>query len=154
MNHPLEIVLLALQAFHVIFLWTHDWIPLGRLNNLAAVRQQDPLPRLLLVTLIQSLPFTMGLFFSARDFDRGYPMWLIYLLWISYGLLFLGEIRAWWIPYLVKPDLARAERYRQIFGNTHSFLPERNGMVPNTLHIVLHLSTFAMLVALLIRELS
>ena len=34
-----EIVLIFLQAFQVIFLWVHDWLPLGRLNDVAAVHQ-------------------------------------------------------------------------------------------------------------------
>jgi hypothetical protein len=38
-----------------------------------------------------------------------------------------------------------------MFGNTHSFLPQRNGLVPNTAHILLHLSTVATLICLLIR---
>jgi hypothetical protein len=56
-----------LQAFHVAFLWLHDWIPLGRLNDVAEVRRQDPLPRLIRVTLIQSVPYTIGFLFSAQD---------------------------------------------------------------------------------------
>jgi len=35
-----------------------------------------------------------------------------------------------------------------MFGNTHSFLPKRNGMVPNTAHILLHLSTASTLLVL------
>jgi hypothetical protein len=69
-------------------------------------------------------------------------------LWVSYGLLFIGQIRAWWVPYLLKPEPQRAERYRKMFGNTHSFLPERNGLVPNRLHALLHLATFATLLIL------
>jgi len=72
----LEQALLGLQAFQVAFLWLHDWLPLGRLNDVAAVRRQH----------------TLG--------------WL----WISYGILLVGQIRAWWIPYLFKPEPARAER--------------------------------------------
>ncbi len=40
-NREVEMVLLALQVFQVLFLWVHDWIPLGRLNDVAAVRSQD-----------------------------------------------------------------------------------------------------------------
>jgi hypothetical protein len=69
----LERILLALQACQVLFLWFHDWIPLGRLNDVAAVRRQDPLGRLVLVTLIQSVPFTIGLVYSARYFGQPYP---------------------------------------------------------------------------------
>ena len=34
----------------------------------------------------------------------------------------------------------RIERYQLIFGNTHSFLPVMNGIVPNTLHTLFHLT--------------
>ena len=147
----LEQILLALQAFQVLFLWFHDWIPLGRLNDVIAVRRQDTSARLVLVTLIQSVPFTIGLFYSARYFRQPYPAWLYKWLWISYGVLFVGQMRAWWVPYLFKPEPARAERYRKMFGNTHSFLPRRNGLVPNTAHILLHLATAGTLLCLLLK---
>jgi hypothetical protein len=146
-----ELALLALQAFQVVFLWVHDWIPLGRLNDVAAVRSQDTLSRLVTVTLLQSVPFTIGLFFSAWYFGQPHPAWLGRWLWISYGILFVGQMRAWWAPYLFKAEPKRAERYEKMFGNTHSFLPKRNGMVPNTAHILLHLSTAATLLVLFMR---
>ncbi len=148
----LEQILLALQAFQVLFLWFHDWIPLGRLNDVTAVRRHDTLIRLVLVTLIQSVPFTIGLFYSARYFHQPYAGWLDKWLWISYGVLFVGQMRAWWVPYLFKPEPARAERYRKMFGNTHSFLPRRNGIVPNTAHILLHLATAGTLLCLLLKD--
>jgi hypothetical protein len=147
-----ELILLALQAFQVIFLWIHDWIPLGRLNDVAAVRSQDTLRRLALVTLVQSVPYSIGLFFSARFLGRPYPHWLDIWLWISYGLLFVGQMRAWWIPYLLRPEPERAVRFQIMFGNTHSFLPQRNGLVPNTAHILLHLATAATLLVLFAKE--
>lgn len=144
-----EFALVALQAFQVLFLWIHDWVPLGSLNDVAAVRNADTGPRLMLVTLIQSVPFTVGLLFSLKELGRQYPHWLSMWLFISYGLLLLGQIRAWWIPYLIQAESERAARYRTMFGRTHAFLPLRNGLVPNTAHILLHLSTAATLVLLL-----
>src|SRR3984893_13678924 len=107
-NREIEMVLLALQVFQVLFLWVHDWIPLGRLNDVAAVRSQDTRRRLVTVTLIQSVPWTIGLCFSLLHFRRPYPGWLYDWLVISYGLLFIGQIRAWWIPYLFRPEPKRA----------------------------------------------
>ena len=153
-NVVLEEILLALQVFQVLFLWVHDWIPLGRLNDVVAVRKQDTAGRLILVTLVQSVPFTIGLVYSALYFGQTYPVWLDWWLWISYGVLFVGQLRAWWVPYLVKTDPERVERYQRMFGNTHSFLPLRNGMVPNTAHILLHVATAATLVMLFVRELA
>jgi hypothetical protein len=143
-----QIVLLILQALQVGFLWLHDWVPLGSLNDVAAVRKEDSLRRLLIVTLIQSVPWMFGLVYSALYFDQTFPEWLVHWLCITYSLLFLGQLRAWWIPYLIKPDPARAVRYQRMFGKTHSFLPKRNGLVPNTAHMMLHLATFVTLVVL------
>jgi hypothetical protein len=80
-----------------------------------------------------------------------YPDWLDVWLWISYGMLFAGQIRAWWIPYLLRAEPKRAARFQIMFGKTHSFLPQRNGLVPNTAHILLHLATAATLLILLTR---
>jgi len=147
----IEIVLLFLQSFQVLFLWIHDWIPLGRLNDVAAVRSQDTSARLAIVTFLQSAPFTIGLFYSLLYFRKPYPHWVNNWLWISYGVLFLGQLRAWWIPYLFVAEPERAARYRIMFGKTHSFLPQRNGLVPNTAHILLHLSTAATLIFLFLK---
>ncbi|HLY66360.1 MAG TPA: hypothetical protein VKU60_12570 [Chloroflexota bacterium] len=56
----LQRVLLGLQLFQVAFLWLHDWVPLGRLNDVAAVRRHDSLPRLVVVTLLQAMPWTVS----------------------------------------------------------------------------------------------
>ena len=100
------------------------------------------------MTIVQSLPFTVGLVATITYAQDGHPAWVWNWLWISYALLFAGELRAWWWPYLFRPDPERSTRYRGMFGRTSAFLPERNGIVPNTLHTVLHASTAATLVAL------
>jgi hypothetical protein len=149
-NQRVEIILLGLQVFQVLFLWLHDWIPLGRLNDVAAVRSQDTTPRLVVVTLVQSVPFSIGLLFSFLHLGRPYPHWLYMWLWISYSVIFVGQLRAWWMPYLLHAEPERAARYQIMFGKTHRFLPTRNGLVPNTAHIMLHVATAATLFTLLV----
>jgi len=78
-------------------------------------------------TLISLIPFAIGLAASAVYLGRAYPAWLFWWLWISYGLLLVGELTAWWIPYLFHPEPERAARYQVMFGATHAFLPERSG---------------------------
>lgn len=147
-----ETIFLALQTIVVAFLLFHDWVGLGRLNNLAAIRTQDTLPQRVFVTLLPGVPAAIGLFFSAKYFGQPYPHWLEMLLWITYGAFILGMLRAWWIPYLVLPDPERAARYQIIFAGTHSFLPRRNGMAPDTLHTLFHLITLATLIFFVMRE--
>lgn len=140
--------LLGLQCFHVLFLAFHDWIPLGTLNDVKAVRAENPGHKLLAATLISLVPFAIGLAASVAYFSGVYPKWLLWWLWISYVFLFAGELQAWWIPYLFRFEPERVARYQVIFGKTHAFLPVRNGIRLNTLHVILHLATLATLVVL------
>ena len=89
--------MLLLQAFQVAFLWLPNWAPLGRLNDVDAVRRADSRRRLIVVTVMQSLPYPLGLIFSAHHLSQTWPQWLRNCLWISYGLLFVGQMRAWWL---------------------------------------------------------
>jgi len=127
---------LVLQCFHVAFLALHDWIPLGPLNDVEAVRAENSTAKLLRVTLVSTLPFAFGLAasFYYLGHERGYPGWLLIYLGISYGLLFLGKLQAWWIAYFFRAE-PRASRYQAMCCKTHAFLPEQNGIRPNTLHV-------------------
>jgi hypothetical protein len=151
-NKTLDVVFLALQTAVVLFLLLHDWIPLGRLNNNAAKSREDSPLHLLTTTLVAAVPAGVGLFYCARYFSRAYPGWLDTLLWITYGLFLIGMLRAWWIPYLLIPDAKRAERYQTIFAGTHAFLPRRNGIVPDTLHVLLHVAAVCTLLLLCVRD--
>jgi hypothetical protein len=142
---------MALQGAVTAFLLLHDWVPLGRLNNLAAMRGEDSLGKRVFVTLLGALPAGIGLFYSAEHFGRPYPHWLLLLLWITYGLFVAGMLRAWWVPYLFGTDAARAARYQVIFAGTHTFLPQRNGMAPDTLHTLFHVCCLAAFVMLVLR---
>jgi hypothetical protein len=61
-----------------------------------------------------------------------------------------GLLRAWWIPYLLVPNPARTARYQVMFAGTHSFLPQRNGIAPDTLHVMFHLAVVATLLVLIL----
>jgi hypothetical protein len=141
-------LLIALQILQVAVLWLHDWVPLGRLNDVRGVQAEDTQARLIRVTLIQSLPFTLGLVVSLIYSQVQHPFWVWAYLWVSHLLLFAGEVRAWWFPYLVQAEPARAARYAKMFGATHTFLPVHNAMAPNTLHCLLHAATLLTLLTL------
>ena len=141
-------ILLWLQAFQVAFLLLHDWIPLGPLNDVQAVRRQNTLIAMVLGTFIGALFPTIGLVLTLKYLESSRPAWLYIYLLASYGFLFVGELEAWWVPYLVWPQPKRAARYEAMFGNTNAFLPPRNGMRINTLHFALHAATLATLLTL------
>jgi hypothetical protein len=142
--------LFVLQIFHVLFLSLHDWIPLGKLNDPKAVRATISSGKLLAATLISTAPFAFGLAASAVYLGRPYPQWLLLWIGISYAMLFVGELQAWWIPYFFWVQPERAARYQAMFSGTHAFLPVHNGIRPNTLHVILHAGTLAILTVLVV----
>ena len=148
MDEAMIYALLVCQIFVVLFVALHDWIPLGRLNNLPAIRAADSTSRLVVVTALSALPFAIGLAASGYYASTGFPKWLLWWLWISYATALYGMLRAWWIPYLLAEDPVRAARYRARFANTHAFLPTRNGIRPDTLHVCLHVSVILLLILL------
>lgn len=144
--------LLALQLFQVLFIALHDWLPLGRFNDPAAARAENPDGKLLRSTVLSTAPFAALLIVTVLQYPGPISAELLTWLRVGYGLLFLGELNAWWIPYLVRAQPERAARYAKLFGRTHSFLPARNGIRPNTLHILLHATTVATLVVLAVAK--
>jgi hypothetical protein len=150
MPHPsLEALLIGLQAFHVLFLLLHDWIPLGRLSNLAAVHAIDSIAKLLRTTFLSALPFAAGLAFSVATFPD-WPMWVRIYLDVLYTIVLFAILHAWWIPYLSRSDSPRAERYRTRFAGTLTFLPKRHGFAPDALHTVYHGVVVATLILLVL----
>ena len=146
----LQSLLLALQCFHLLVLLFHDWVPLGRLSDIRAVQAAHPRKLLLLGTLVSSLLPGIGLFLSLLYRQRAWPLWLAGYLGFAYLFLFTGEIEAWWAGYFFGYRRDRAASYRAMYGNTLAFLPERHGIRPNALHVILHTATLATLVLLLL----
>ena len=148
MDSVWQSALVVLQVFQLAFLLVHDWIPLGPLNDVRAVRRENAVRLLMIGTAVSSAPVVAALWLSIRYFGHPYSTWVRVWLWATYGLLFAGELEAWWIPYFFRSVAKRRARYQAMFGHTHAFLPERNGIVPNTLHVVLHAATLATLLVL------
>jgi hypothetical protein len=147
MPQPATTILIALECFVVAFVGFHNWIPLGSLNDLNAVRQEFPGMKLVYVTLSNFIPAAFAVVCSI-NFRRDFPEWLIWYLWIFYLLALGGSAYAWWIPYLFGAGAKRVQREQQLYAKTHAFLPERNGLRPNTLHVIFDAVTLAVLITL------
>jgi hypothetical protein len=143
MSTPLWDAFLACQSYVVLFIAVHDWIPLGKLNNLAGIRAVDSQLKRLWTTAVSALPFALGLAGSIYYAGGRLPDWLLYVLWISYVAGVYGMLRAWWVPYLFVADPVRVARYEVRFAHTHAFLPVRNGIRPDTLHVTFHVVLLA-----------
>ena len=147
MSSAIRISLLILQGVQVSFLLLHDYVPLGRWNNLEAVRRSDSPGALLKTTLLSATPFVL-VFAVSCVYWKAWPKWLDMWLWYSYVILLVGAVMAWWGPYLLWSSPERAERYRVRFAGTIKFLPERHGIRPDALHVLFHLCVVSTLILL------
>lgn len=134
-----EKLLLIGLIFIFLLMIVHDFVPLGPFNDVEAILNDRPLKELIFVTIVnagQILLIIIGvLFFIGKKYPIIIKLWLI----IHQSCIFIGALIAWWIPYIFGIGAEqRVERYQEMFGNTHSFLPIMNGIVPNTIHTIFH----------------
>lgn len=146
MRAPLWFLFVALQIFHLLFLLLHDWVRLGNLNDVSAFQKSTTAPQKVLSLLVPSIPVAVGL--ALTLLPTAHPPSISFRITLSavYGFLFLGELEAWWIPYAFGTSAKRVASYQTLFAATHSFLPSRHGITPNTLHVALHTATVATLI--------
>ncbi|QUW23564.1 hypothetical protein JSQ81_08700 [Sporosarcina sp. Marseille-Q4063] len=124
-----------------LFMMLHDWVPLGSLNDIQAVSAESSKKELVIVTSIGAMQILLVMTILLFFIGKNYPIWAKLWLFIHPSCIFVGAMMSWWIPYLFGFGAEeRAERYQVIFGNTHSLLPVKNGIVPNTLHSLFHMT--------------
>jgi hypothetical protein len=123
----------------LVFMVTHDWISFGSLNDIQAVKEVHTFNELVTVTMINGVQILILMGLVLIFIGKRYPIFVKLWLIIHPACIFVGALYAWWIPYFTGIGAeAKVERYQQMFGNTHSFLPVINGIVPNTLHVIFH----------------
>ncbi len=104
---------------------------------------------LVVVNIIQSVPFSIGLWFSVLHLWRPHPHCYTRELWISYSLNFVGQFRAWWILYLIHAGPERAAHYQVRFGKPTIFCLVVF-MIRTRRMFMLHVATLATLFGLLV----
>lgn len=136
-----EKVLLLGYSFILLFMIVQDLIPLGSLNDIQAIKQEKTTNELIIVTLIGVLQVALLIFLILLFIGKSYPLFIKLWLVIHPSCILAGAIMSWWIPYFTGIGAAdKVDSYATMFGNTHSFLPVMNGIVPNTLHTMFHIT--------------
>lgn len=136
-----EKFLIACYGFILLFMLVQDWVPLGSLNDIDAIAQENTASQLLFITLIGVVQIVILLVLIFIFIGKRYPIWAKLWLIIHPSCIFTGVLFSWWIPYFFGIGAEeKVERYQIMFGDTHSFLPVMHGIVPNTLHFIFHVT--------------
>ncbi|MBD8070675.1 hypothetical protein [Bacillus sp. PS06] len=139
--HISEKLLLSGLSFILLFMIVQDWIPLGSLNDVQAIREEHSFNELVTVTLINVVQIIIIMGLLITFMGKRYPIWIKLWLIIHQVCIFVGVLISWWVPYFLGYGAEqKVERYNQMFGDTHSFLPIMNGIAPNTLHFLFHIT--------------
>lgn len=134
-----EKVLITGLGFILLFMIFHDWLPLGPLNDVQAVAATRSTGELVIVTLFGTAQIMLLMGIVLCFIGKAYPFWAKLWLMIQQSLIMAGVLLDWWIPYFFGIGSAdRVESYQVMFGDTHTFLPVMNGIVPNTIHVLFH----------------
>ena len=135
---------LILQCVLFLFMALHDWVDIPPFTDLAALKKAHSFKFRLIGSLVNATLIMIPIIVTFLYLTSPLSLWACFVFTFIYGLLTIGTITAWWIPYLgggylIYGNKAGFEEYR----NTHSFLPPRgNNIVPNTLHVVLHIQVW------------
>ena len=143
-----EMMLVIGYSLILLFMIVQDWVPLGSLNDVEAIREVHSSQSLITMTIINVFQILILLSLVIIFIGKTYPIWLSIWLFIHPTIIFIGALFSWWIPYLFGYGAEeKVDDYHAMFGDTHSFLPMMNGIVPNTLHTLFH---FTLLVCILL----
>ena len=132
------------QSILFLFMALHDWVDIPPFTNLPALKKAHSLQSRLIGSFINSILVLIPLIVTLVYMSSSLPLWARLLFALTYGLITVGTITAWWVPYfggryLIHGNKAGFEEYQ----DTHSFLPARgDNVVPNTLHVILHIQVW------------
>lgn len=139
-------IFILLQIILLLFMLFHDWVSFPPLNDIKTLKIHDSNFSRLLGSLINGITVLFPLIICLRYYEKNiFPQAEIKTVFTFYFLLTIGTILSWWVPYFFGSPKKHKEKFNK-FKNTHHFLPERgDNVIPNTLHVILHLQVWACL---------
>lgn len=123
----------------------HDWIsvpPFPPFNNITALKAVDSNKHRLFGSIVNSIPVLIPLVLTLHYYPSRMPASTAITIVAFYLALTIGTILSWWTPYFFGSSAQQKQRFSK-FNDTHHFLPALgDNVVPNTLHVILHLQVW------------
>lgn len=130
-------IFIVLQVVLLLLMSLHDWVHLPPLTNIRELEKNSSktgrLVNSFIFFLLIFIPLTLTIIYMPH-FSRS----VLFTLIIFYGLLTLGTILSWWVPYFFGSSHEHKKNFEE-YKNTHHFLPARgDNVIPNTFHVIMH----------------
>jgi len=134
----------VLQVVLFFFMALHDWIHLPPLTDIRALEKLHSAKFRLTWSIINGLMVLIPLLLTWL-YQPQFPLWVLIVLVSAYGLMTIGTLFAWWIPYFFGSSAEHKAGFAE-YHSTHHFLPPRgDNVIPNTFHVLLHLQVWTCL---------
>lgn len=129
---------LLLQAILLLFMALHDWIHIPPLTDIRELEKHSTKSGRLLNSIIFFFLIFIPLLLTWI-YRSHFSLLASSTIVLIYGILSLGTIFAWWVPYMWGSSDEHKAGFAE-YRNTHHFLPKRgDNLIPNTFHVILHL---------------
>lgn len=146
-EEQMMIFFICLQVVLLFFMLFHDWIPVPPFNDVVALKAADSNAYRLFGSCINGVTVLIPLLITlAYSHQSNLPLSAAITVVTFYFFLTVGTILSWWVPYFFGSSPKHKNAFSK-FKNTHYFLPTRgDNVIPNTLHVVLHLQVWLCLI--------
>lgn len=140
------LLFILLQLILFLFMIFHDWISVPPFNDIKTLKISDSYFYRLLGSAINGIVVLIPLIITWHYYRQSaFPLSAIITISIFYFILTIGTILSWWVPYIFGSSQKHKLEFSK-FNHTHHFLPKRgDNVIPNTLHVILHLQVWACL---------
>lgn len=134
---------IILQFILLFFMLFHDWVPIPPLNDVEALKVSDSDFYRFLGSVINGVIVLIPLIITLNYYHQpSISRFATITVTAFYLLLTVGTVLSWWAPYFFGSSQKHKQQFSK-FNNTHHFLPARgDNIVPNTLHVILHLQVW------------
>lgn len=123
----------------------HDWIHIPPLTDIRELEKHSTKNGRILNSIIFFFLIFIPLLLTWV-YRLHFPLLVSATIATFYGLLTLGTVFSWWVPYMCGSSDEHKAGFAE-YRNTHHFLPKRGGnVIPNTFHVILHLQIWICLV--------
>ncbi len=138
----LIITFILIQTILLVIMPLHDWVHLPPLTDVHELKKHHSITDRLITSIIFAITIATPLLLTIL-YRSSLPLWVIITLVLIYGMISLGTVFSWWIPYLFGSPAQHKTAFAE-YRFTHRFLPARDdNVIPNTFHVILHLHIWA-----------
>ncbi len=135
----IQTIFTILTALQFVFMLLHDLVDIPGWAHGRQVRAAIGPTKVVIGTLINAIFPGLATYYGIQYWHRAAPTFVLNY-WVIYsGIVVMGAIQSWWIPYFRGTDEKTTKLYAAMYAGTRQVLPPHgDNPRPNLLHLYFH----------------